>query len=193
MKIMKKPLVALIVIILAVAVISGVYIVMNLGSGPDQPTDATPTPDQPTDATPTPDQPTDATNPTLGVNSFQYKLSITLSGEPQSDMHYTYSYKNVGTQNMMWRLDVTTEEGTSTTIVNGAQQKVWMIYDDEILDISYAFTEQWDSIMEDWQDVQGDFADWPGTQEWTYTVDGTTARIYDVQTNPVLPDSLFEP
>jgi len=182
----KKILVIAVVAVLVVALIVGAYVLMNQNPNTQPNNNASPT-SSPTSSSPNP------TNPTLDVTSFRYKMSLTNPSQPEADMFYTYSFKNIGTSNMMYRIDVTMSEGTSTTIVNGAQQKAWMIYDDEIMDLSYAFTDHWNDLLNDWGDIQNDFADWPGTQEWVYTVQGTTARLYDVEANPSLSDALFQP
>lgn len=191
----KKILVIAVVAVLVVALIIGAYVLMNQNPNTQPNNNASPT-SVPTSGSPS-SSPTgnspNPTNPASEVSSFRYKMSLTSPSQPEADIFYTYSFKNIGTSNMMYRIDVTMSEGTSTTIVNGAQQKAWMIYDGEVMDLSYAFTDHWNDLLNDWGDIQNEFADWPGTQEWVYTVQGTTARIYDVEANPSLSDTLFQP
>jgi hypothetical protein len=153
-------------------------------------TGATPTPTG--TATPTPTQ----TNPVAGASSMKFSVSYT-SGNASHPLlfGYTYSAKNIGTSNMMMRIEgVFSEDGeTMIYIVNGALQQAWMYSDGEWMDLSSAFTSQWSNWNSTWQGYESSLAGWAGSGEYTYTypTTGDTLRIYDIQVNPALADSLF--
>jgi len=79
-------------------------------------------------------------------------------------------------------------------IVNGAQQKAWMYSSNQWIDLSDGFASQWSTWSSTWEGYLKDLTNWSGG-DFTYTspVSGDTVKIYDVQINPQLPDSLFAP
>jgi hypothetical protein len=131
---------------------------------------------------------------TTGVadaSSLQFSVDIS-GGESQGT--YTYSAKNIGTSNMMIRIDISTADVDFDYIVNGAQQKAWTYVGGEWMDLSDAFSNEWDSWNLTLQDYTNNLSSWTGAGDWTYTdANGYTIRVYDITVNPSLADSLFEP
>jgi hypothetical protein len=125
------------------------------------------------------------------ASSLQFSVSIVREGESYETM---YSVKNIGTSDLMIRIDLSTTEGDIVYIVNGVQQKAWEYVGDEWNDLSDAFSAQldmWDPTVQGYTD---NLSSWTGVGDWTYTdADGTPVRIYDITVNPSLADSLFEP
>jgi hypothetical protein len=124
------------------------------------------------------------------ASSLQYRVSIVREGESYETM---YSAKNIGTSDLMIRVDISTTEGDIVYIVNGAQQKAWEYVGDEWNDLSDTFSAEWDMWNTTVQGYTDNLSSWTGG-DWTYTdADGTPVRIYDITVNPSLADSLFEP
>jgi hypothetical protein len=117
-----------------------------------------------------------------GATSLQFTVDIT-GGVSEGTTHY-YA-KNIGTDNMMLRVECEYGEISLIYIVNGAQQKAWADEGTGWVDLSDTFNEQWD-ICED------ELGTWT-EGEWTYTADdGSGVRIYDIIVDPSLEDSYFE-
>jgi len=96
---------------------------------------------------------------------------------------------------MMIRIEITSPEGDLITIVNGAQQEAWLYSEGEWVDISTAFSSEWDSWRSTFQAYSDNLSSWTGAGDWTYTdtTDGSTVTITNIMVNPSLADSLFEP
>jgi hypothetical protein len=125
------------------------------------------------------------------ASSLQFSVSIVREGESYETM---YSAKNIGTSDLMIRIDLSTTEGDIVYIVNGAQQKAWEYVGDEWNDLSDAFSAQWDMWNPTLQGYTDNLSSWTGAEEWTYTdTDGSPVTIYDITVNQSLADSLFEP
>jgi hypothetical protein len=122
------------------------------------------------------------------ATSLQFTVTAT---EGTSMGTVVYSAKNIGTSDMMIRVDIEMEELTISYIVNGAQQKAWanegsgwVLYD--------AFLDQWDAWDSTWQGYTDNLSGWTAG-EWTYTdADGYTVTVSDIAVNPSLEDSFFE-
>ena len=169
-----STLVIAVIVVVVIAVVGvGVYVAMS-GTGGNG------------GATPTPT----ATAPDVGgASSLQFSVEVT-----SEDTVYTNTYmaKNIGTSDMMMRIEMSSTDGDIIYIVNGAEQKVWMGMGGEWTDMSSSFSDEWDSWSTTVSGYQDELVDWTGTGEWTYTEDGTTVRIYDISVNPTLEDSLFQ-
>jgi hypothetical protein len=128
------------------------------------------------------------------ASSLKFSLSFT---QDSSTYGYTISAKNIGTQNMMMRVEGTISQSSGNIIylLNGAQQKAWMYSDNQWVELSSQFNDQWDTWNNIWNGYFTDLDNWSGIGDYTYTSPSTgeTTRIYDVQVNPELPDSLFAP
>jgi hypothetical protein len=204
----KTLMAAIIIVIIVVAAVVGAYLLTRSGSPSNNPTPApgtTPTPAPGTTAspgatvspgataspgsgTPSPSQ----TNPYTGATSIQFSVSYTTGG--QTSYAYTYSAKNIGTPNMMMRIEGTFSSESMIYIINGAQQKLWINSGGEWIDMSTEFSTQWDSWNQTWQGYETSLAEWAGTGEYTYTYPGSgdTLRIYNIAVNPELADSMFQ-
>jgi hypothetical protein len=186
----------LLVAIIAVAAVVAAVILMNnpnqsgISDLPGTVTSPTPSGSQPT-SNPTSSGQT-PTNPLAGAQSLSFKVLYT--SDTAESWGYTWSAKNLGTDNMMMRIDGTfTSADTEqmTYIINGAQQKAWMNVGGQWMDLTDGFADIWSSWNDTWEGYYTDFADWSGTGEYAYSAGGNSVRFYDVQVNPILDDSLF--
>jgi len=103
--------------------------------------------------------------------------------------------RNIGAANMDLRIDITTAGTTTSYILSGSQQQGWLTVGTQWMsfsDLGLDFSQQWNQQYSGWTTYTGYLADWTGG-EWSGTVGGTTYRIYDIQVNPSLPDSVFQP
>lgn len=124
-----------------------------------------------------------------GATSLTFSLDIT-GGEKEGT--YTYMAKNIGTSDMMIRVEIPLGGIEVVYIVNGAQQKAWANEGSGWVDLSDTFSDQWDVWDETWHGYTDKLSTWTAG-DWTYTdTDGSTVKIYDITVNPSLEDSLFE-
>jgi len=186
----RKTLIVAVVIILIVALVAGVYFATRGNSGTNS--SATPTPTSSSSATPNPSTSGTGSN-VAGASSLQFTASVTnSSGELQETS--TYYAKDIGTSNIMLRMELTDSSGNNFVyIVNGAQQKAWMESGGQWIDISASYTSQLSSLNKSFTLFQTNLAGWTGVGDWTYTSSGGTARVYNISVNPSLSDSLFTP
>jgi hypothetical protein len=171
-----STLVIAVIVVVVIAVVGvGVYLYMgSSGNGGE----ATPTP--------TPSAPD-----VEGASSLQFSVEVTSEGTSWGIN--TYMAKNIGTSDMMIRIEMTNGYN-ATEIVNAAQQKAWSCADGECTDVSDTFEDLWDSWSTTWSGYKNNLADWAGTGEWTYTdTDGNSVRVFDISIDPDLADSLFQP
>ena len=170
-----STLVIAVIVVVIVAVIGvGVYLAMS-GTGGNGGNGDTPTP-----------TPVDV----AGASSLQYSVEITEDGTSYTNK---YMAKNIGTSDMMIRIEIQSDGGDIVYIVNSADQEAWSYMAGEWLDISTAFSNNWDMWSTTVNDYQSSLADWTDTEEWTYTdTDGNAIRIFDIAVNPSLDDSLFQ-
>jgi hypothetical protein len=105
----------------------------------------------------------------------------------------TFYYKNLRTPNMMGRFEGGVMENMQITIVNGAQRKIWhWNWTSNWMDQSSDFENQWGKMMQGWNETETRLKDWKGG-DITYTDQGYKVRMFDIQINPALDDSLFTP
>ena len=121
-----------------------------------------------------------------GASSLQFHVSLT--GENYSS-DYTLQAKNIGTSNLMMRIDGTFVGQDLIYIVNGVQQKVWIYEGGTWVDLSSSYSTYWSQWSQAFAGYQTDLSGWTGGS-WTSS-DGSVT-INDVQVNPSLSDSLFE-
>ncbi len=127
-----------------------------------------------------------------GASSLRFKVSVTHAGVDQGV--YTYMMKNAGTASVMLRVELATSEGDYIYIINGAQQKAWVYADGEWTDFSAAYSTYWDTWNSSMEGYRTNLEAWTGVGDWSYTTpDGDSIRIYDIDLNPSLANSLFEP
>lgn len=167
-----STLVIAVIVVVVIAIIGvGVYLAMSGTGGNGD----TPTP------TPTPAGVADA-------SSLKFSVEVTDGGETYTN---NYMVNNIGSTDLQMRIEMV--EYDMVYIVNGADQEAWSYMAGEWMDISSAFQENWDEWSTTVDAYQNDLTDWAGTGDYTYTSGGTTIRIYDVEVNPSLSDSLFQP
>jgi hypothetical protein len=131
------------------------------------------------------------TTDVAGASSLQFSVSFTEAGVG-TDVS-TYRVKNAGTSSVMMRIDTALATGEDFIyIINGAQQKVWIYGDGEWMDLSVNYDTYWAQWSTTWEGYRDSLSDWTGLGDWSYTEGGATIRIYDIDVNPSLADSLFE-
>jgi len=202
----RKGLLALIIIVIVVvAAVVGAYAILRNGSNDSNNTsptsDATSTPlptatsTSSSDATSTPPPGTTSTPTTNSVataSSLRFSIDVTSGGVTQ--VTSTYMAKNVGTNNLMLRIETTENSGTTSIfIINGALQKAWTYDGTDWTDVSVMFSTQFNTYDALFTGYQNNLADWAGTGGWTYTApNGDSVRYFDISVNPNLGDSLFQ-
>lgn len=127
------------------------------------------------------------------ATSIQYDADITSQG---ATIQYKYAGKNLGTDNLMIRIDLLGgEAGNYSYILNAGDQTAWAAVNDEWTDISSDFTAQWTAWGSTWTaNLDALKADWSGTGDFTFTAEnGDSITIKNVSLNPELADSLFQP
>jgi parallel beta-helix repeat protein len=128
-----------------------------------------------------------------GATSLRFNLDITAQGESTTG---TVMVKNIGTNNMMLRMEVTYNLENYIWIMNEPQQKVWVygVYGyDQWTDLSADFSTYWSEFNQSFENYQTQLGGWTGSGEYTYTdpTSGATERFYNIEVNPELADSLF--
>lgn len=130
------------------------------------------------------------------ASSLKFSVGYTQKDSTQA-YAFTMNAKNIGTQNMMLRVEGTLPGISENVIyiINGVQKKAWVHGNNQWTDLSDSFNDQWDRWDSLWKGYLNDLTNWSGIGDYTYTDPSTggTIRIYDVQVNPQLPDSLFAP
>jgi hypothetical protein len=174
-KMMNKKMIYALVAVVAIIVVvaAGAYVLMNSGSS-------------------------GITYTVANATSLQYNAEVSYSG--QFAASNSWAAKNVGTTDMVLRLDITGgASGNYSYILNGKDHTAWMAVNGTWTDVSSDFTNQWNTWVgpgKRWtSDLDALATNWSGIGEYTYTnsVSGTTMRIYNIAINPTLADSLFTP
>jgi hypothetical protein len=171
---MNQKTIAIVVIAVVIVAVIGVTAYWMFTSGGTGEPEPTPTP------TPTGIE---------GASSLQFSVEIT-GGESAGT--YKYYAKNIGTDDVMIRVEIPLEGMDDLVyIVNGAQEKAWANEGAGWVDLSDTFSDQWDAWKATWDGYTDELATWTAG-EWTYNQDGSTVTITDIIVNPSLEDSLFE-
>ena len=121
-----------------------------------------------------------------GATSMQCDVSSTVGGVTST---FTFKAKNIGTPNLMMRMEGTFAGQDSIYIINGAQQKAWTYVAGTWTDLSAQYLKLWDQWNQAFQDLQTGLSGWTGG---TWTSPDGTATVSNIQVNLSLPDSLFE-
>jgi len=121
-----------------------------------------------------------------GAQSLQFDVNATVGGVSTT---YTLMAKNIGTSNLMMKIDGTFAGQAIIYIVNGAQQKVWMYAAGQWTDLSEGFSTYWSQWSQTFQGYKTGLSGWTGG---TWTSSDGTVTISNIQVNPSLSDSLFE-
>ncbi len=171
---MDQKTLAIVVIAIVVVAVVGVGAYWFL-SNPGENGGNEPTP------TPTPTGAADAT-------SLQFTVDITGGASEGTTNYYA---KNIGTDDMMVRVECEYGEMTLTYIVNGVQQKAWSDEGSGWVDLSDTFKDQWDLWAPTYQTYADQLATWT-SGDWTYTDGDASVTITSIMVNPTLADSLFQ-
>ena len=125
------------------------------------------------------------------ATSLQFSVDLTFDGESMGT--YEYSAKNIGTSDLMVRVEIPDASGDLIYIINGANQSAWASVADEWTDLSDTFSTEWDSWTGTMEGYTDELTTWV-EGDWTFTdTDGTGVKVYDIAINPTLADSLFAP
>jgi hypothetical protein len=172
-------------IIVAIVIISVVtyWAYTNYGT-------ATPTP------TPTP-TPTATPAPITTATSLGFKVNATIGGNNEV---YAFTAKNLGTSNILLRVDQVDAQGNAFVYVfNQTAKTVWVSISGQWTDISDQFDSYWSGANSGligytaFNTYKTKLAEnWSGTGTYDYTSGGDTFHIYDIIVNPGPADSIFE-
>lgn len=163
-------IVVAVIVIIAVVGVGAYWFSSNQGGNGNEPT-----------PTPTPTGVADAT-------SLQFTVDITGGASEGTTNYYA---KDIGTDDMMVRVECEYGEMTLTYIVNGAEQKAWSNEGAGWVDLSDTFKDQWDLWAPTYQTYADELATWT-SGDWTYTDGDASVTITDIVVNPTLEDSLFQ-
>ncbi|KON31842.1 hypothetical protein AC478_02060 [miscellaneous Crenarchaeota group-1 archaeon SG8-32-3] len=168
----QKTIAIVVIAVVIVAVIGGAAYWM-LGTGTTEP-EPTPTP------TPVGIE---------GASSLEFVVSAT---EGESAGTAKYYAKNIGTDDMMIRIEFVMDPENLIYIVNGATEESWGYEGGAWVDYSDTYADQWAM----WEPVYQAYVDQLSTWtsgDWTYTDSGgATVTISYITVNPTLEDSFFE-
>ena len=129
--------------------------------------------------------------PTGIADATSLQFSVNISGG-ESEGAYNYYAKNIGTSDMMIRVEIPVSDMQLVYIVNGALQKAWANEGTTWMDLSDTFSDQWDAWNPTWEAYTDNLSTWT-SGDWTYTnTDGSTVTITEITVNPSLADSLFQ-
>jgi len=180
------------VVLVVIIVIAGVAAYGYMSQNPADPA-TTPTPTA--SESPTATEPAETAEPSEtatnveGASSLKYEVNLIENGALQ--ISYTFMGKNIGTDDFSMSVQVADIDGETIYIFNGAQHKAWSYMEGEWEDISELYDMQWGIWNNLWSGYMTNLSAWSGTGDYSYSQDGTTVEIVDIQVNPVLDDSLF--
>jgi hypothetical protein len=131
------------------------------------------------------------------ATSLSFKVNATIAGTNELD---AFSVKNLGTSEIMLRVDAIDAEGESFIyLFDQSAETLWIEYAGTWMDQSTDFTAYWSgdnsgiigyTAFSCYQDELA--ANWSGSGDHDYTDGDNTFHIYDIAINPSLEDSLFE-
>ncbi len=106
----------------------------------------------------------------------------------------TMMLKNIGTSSMKMRFEMMEQDQHFIYIINIYPQKGWAYADGQWLDISdypSEYWSQWDQTIKEYKAQLDGWTD--GDLTFVDSGTGAAIRIYNIEVNPSLPDSLFQP
>ncbi|MFA5375069.1 MAG: hypothetical protein WC455_04855 [Dehalococcoidia bacterium] len=137
-------------------------------------------------------EPTEEPNEAALATSLDFTIQVDSQGAV-----YTYQYRarNIGTNLLDIRVDMTSAQVNAAYIVSGSSQQAWLYSDGQWIDMSQSFNTYWDTWSESFEGYQTYLAEeWTGLQGWTYDIPGDGSVTYtNIDINPSLPDSIFQP
>jgi hypothetical protein len=126
------------------------------------------------------------------ATSLQYVVDVTYNG---TTTLAKFAGENLGTSDMLLRVDLSGSGSNWSLILNGTDQTAWQTFGGNWTDSSTLYND----IMTSgcgmrWNANVDALANWNGTGDCTYTdsATATTFRIHNVAINPTLADSLFQ-
>jgi hypothetical protein len=124
------------------------------------------------------------------AHSIQFTASFTTGGTTSD---FTYYAKNIGTDNMMMKMEGTVAGTQMTMIVNGAQHKAWVNVLGQWMDMSSQFDTYWSSLSQSWSSTSSGLGNWNGQSDYTYTDPSGqySVHVTNIRVNPDLADSMF--
>lgn len=127
------------------------------------------------------------------ASSLDFKLDYT--APETGTITYRERARNLGTANADLRVDFSMEGTEWTYIISGSQQEGWIGMDGQwmsLSDMGYNFDDVWQDYYGSFENYWSELYGWTGGEhEWSYG--DYSWRIYDIQVNPNLPDSVFQP
>jgi len=121
--------------------------------------------------------------------------TVEMSSAATGTITSRFRVRNIGTANMDMRVDMTTAYGTMSYILSGSQHEGWVKPNggwQSFSSFGLDFDELWNQQSGSFEQYTGYLSGWTGG-DWEGTFGGYTYRIYDIQVNPSLPDSVFTP
>jgi FlaG/FlaF family flagellin (archaellin) len=104
---------------------------------------------------------------------------------------YRFSGKNLGTDDLMVRVDIESNGNDLVCILHVGEQKAWANTSGTFMEDNYA--QDWADWGNQWTSYVARLQDWSeGDGNVTYTVQGNSVTIYAIAINPTLEDSFFE-
>ena len=128
---------------------------------------------------------------TMG-NATSLKFSVNLTDSSGTSGIYKYTAKNIGTSNTMMRLDIEGDDVVYSYIFFVGNQTDWNNASGTWAEGNY--TENWTIWGAQWYGYITHNSGWKtGDAELTYTDSGNSIKVYDIEINPTLDDSVFAP
>lgn len=124
-------------------------------------------------------------------NATSLRFNVDLTGNVTTEK-FKYTAKNLRTTNLKLRIEILSGDEYAI-ILNGAEQKAWTFVEGAWKDVSDAFDIHWNQWKPVFEDYVNHLEDWPGIGDWTYTTDDGSVRVYNIDVNPELPDTMFQP
>ena len=125
------------------------------------------------------------------ASSLEFMANVTTQGSIV--VTQAYYGKNIGTPNLVIRVDVLGgEAGNWSYILDTAQEKSWSSTNYGAY-ASSNYTANWAFWGTAWTGFVTNLKNWSGTGDYSYTSSkGYPVTIYDIQVNPKLSESLFQ-
>jgi hypothetical protein len=138
-------------------------------------------------------EPEPTPTPEPGVEEATSLQFVVSADEGESAGTTKYYAKNIGTDDMMIRIEFVMEPDNLIYIVNKATEEAWGYEGGAWVDYSDTFADQWAMWEAPYQTYVDQLSTWT-SGDWTYTDSGgATVTISYIGVNPTLEDSFFEP
>ena len=139
---------------------------------------------------------TQETNEAVTATSLDFTIEYVLEG--QGTFTYQYRARNIGTNDLDFRVDMSAPQMNAIYILKGSTHQGWVYSGGQWFEFTTMY-QNWDEFWDAWYESFEDYhdalvEDWTGVEGWTYTVPGVGTVTYtNVDINPSLPDSVFQP